>query len=404
MIAACPKCKARYRIDREKLRDEGVRLRCSRCEAVFRVRPPAAASPAPPQPATPAESPASPAGVAASTPAGASTDSTPVGGSAESTPVGAPPSPDAMPAGAPASLGSVPEGPPASAVSSPPPASPEVSAPAAAQAPSEPGPAPATPDAPSEPGPDAPCIGVALPDADLGKQVADTLAARGLRSFVVHDGVEAMLEIQRQLPVAVVLSATLPKMYGFQVCEVVKRNPSLCGTQVILAGAIHHKDRYRRPPDDLYGADAYVEEPDLPDGLLPILDRALAGRDLASDAGPEPVRAAEPLQPAPSVPAPVENEAPPPAAAPPAAPADDGLEEERAKAERLARIIVSDIVLYNEERFTEAVRVGNVVEALAAEIAEGRALFVERVDERVRDERDHLADELVRVARARGMA
>ena len=42
MIAACPKCSALYRIDKGKLRPEGARLRCSRCEAVFRVCPPEA--------------------------------------------------------------------------------------------------------------------------------------------------------------------------------------------------------------------------------------------------------------------------------------------------------------------------------------------------------------------------
>ena len=42
MIAACPKCGARYRIERGKLRRDGTRLRCSRCEAVFRVSPPPA--------------------------------------------------------------------------------------------------------------------------------------------------------------------------------------------------------------------------------------------------------------------------------------------------------------------------------------------------------------------------
>ena len=41
MIAACPKCQARYRIEREKIGEAGVRLRCSRCESVFRVRAPA---------------------------------------------------------------------------------------------------------------------------------------------------------------------------------------------------------------------------------------------------------------------------------------------------------------------------------------------------------------------------
>jgi hypothetical protein len=96
--------------------------------------------------------------------------------------------------------------------------------------------------------------------------------------------------------------------------------------------------------------------------------------------------------------------APAPAAvAPPRPRRDDGLEEERAKAERLARIVVSDIVLYNEERFAAAARAGNVVEAMAADLAEGRHLFEERIDPRVRAERDHLTDELLRSARQRGM-
>ncbi|MGI9591381.1 MAG: zinc-ribbon domain-containing protein, partial [Myxococcota bacterium] len=40
MIAGCPKCSARYRIDAAKLGAEGARLRCTQCEAVFRVTPP----------------------------------------------------------------------------------------------------------------------------------------------------------------------------------------------------------------------------------------------------------------------------------------------------------------------------------------------------------------------------
>jgi hypothetical protein len=82
--------------------------------------------------------------------------------------------------------------------------------------------------------------------------------------------------------------------------------------------------------------------------------------------------------------------------------AGDGLDEQRAKADRLARIIVSDIVLYNEQKFAAAIRKGNVVEALDGDLAEGRHLFQERIDARVRAERDYLADELLRVAKARG--
>lgn len=317
MIAACPKCKARYRIDRRKLSPDGVRLRCSRCEAVFRVRAP--------------EDGGGAAGHAAA----------------------------------------------------------PRSAPAAAR---EPAPAtePAPPKAPAAPEPVyEPDRGVllALPDAEVAKRTADLLRERGLHVVMATDGVEAMLEIQRRTPRAVLLAADLAKMFGFQVCEVVKRNESLSSTFVVLAGAIHHQDRYRRPPGELYGADAYLEVPDLPEGLLPLLSRA--GLPLGTANAPAPQ--------APAPPPPAPSPAPKPQAA------GDGLDEERAKADRLARIIVSDIVLYNEEKFSKAVQQGNVETAMESDLAEGRGLFQERIDPRIREERDHLMDELVRVARTRGM-
>jgi len=89
----------------------------------------------------------------------------------------------------------------------------------------------------------------------------------------------------------------------------------------------------------------------------------------------------------------------------PAAPAqDDGLAAEREKAERLARIVVSDIVLYQGEKFEHGIRTGNLVEALDTEIEEGRSFFRQRISEPVQSERDYLIDELMRVARERGMS
>jgi CheY-like chemotaxis protein len=248
---------------------------------------------------------------------------------------------------------------------------------------------------------------VAIPDAELAKQTASALSARGLQTSVVHDGVDAMLEIQRQLPRLVILSASLPKMYGFQICEVMKRNESLRSIPVVLAGSIYHTDRYRREPDQLYGADAYLEEPDLPGGLFPILEKIGVPAAPAATPSPEP-----PPQPAP---APAVTPEPPPApAAPPtstpvaattpepaAARDDDGLGEERAKAERLARIIVSDIILYNEEKFADALRRGCVEEVMGPDLEEGRDLFRDRIDARVREERDYLVTELLRVANLR---
>jgi predicted Zn finger-like uncharacterized protein len=305
MIAACPRCGARYRIERERIRPEGVRLRCRRCEAAFRVRAPGA---------RPAEPPA----------------------------VGAPTPPAALPTEPPRDRRRL--------------------------------------------------VLVADPDPQRAKATAAALGEAGLEVLLAHDGVEAILAIQRSLPRAVILDASLPRMFGFQVCELVKRNESLRGIHVLLVGSVHRTDRYRRPPGELYGADAYLEEPGLAQAALAELAR------LGLPVAPRP---APPAAPRPAAPRAAPAPAPGAPALPAPAPEAGAPAEAVAKAERLARIIVSDIVLYNQEKFAAAVAAGNVLEALEAELEEGRALFRERVDARVRGQRDFLADEMLRVARAR---
>nr|MDJ0868805.1 response regulator [Myxococcota bacterium] len=353
---------------------------------------------------------------------------------------------------------------------------------------------------------------VAHANPDACKVLVESIEGWGLQVVVAHDGVEAMLGIQRTLPRLVLLDAALPKMFGFQVCEIVKRNESLRSIQVALIGAIHNEQRYRRLPNELYGADAYVEAQDLPEALRGVCERVgLLSRESApaaapvaveapaeTPAAPVPVEApavapvapaaVDPPAVAPVAPAAVDAPAAPlaldtpavepaaplsletpavepaapvavevaaaapasaPAAAPPAvapgvgappapampaaaappaqvpapepleldqplepapavqpvaAPPVDELAPARAEAERLARIIVSDIVLYNPEKFATAIRGGNVLDAMQDELHEGRALLSGRIDPRVRDAHDFVAAELLRVARSRGSA
>jgi CheY-like chemotaxis protein len=274
------------------------------------------------------------------------------------------------------------------------------------------------------PGPDAPLVLVGTPDEDVGKKLREALESWGLRAAIVADGVDTMLEIQRQLPAAVVLAPTLPRMYGFQVCEIIKRNESLQRIGVILLGAIHHPDRYRRPPGELYGADAYVEEPDLPEALfselrqLGVMARPAEARPGGDVTAPRPESPGAPAGvPAPLAPGPAQPDpgrAPEPTLADePRAPSEmaasassepsDELSDARAQAERLARIIVSDIVLYNEDKFAAAIEAGTVAESLGPDLEEGRGLFRDRVDARVQHEKDFLTEELLRVARTRAM-
>ena len=183
MIVACPGCSARYQIEPDRLRPEGVRLRCSRCEAVFRVSP------------APAETASFP-------------------------PASAPPIPVPQPEAS---------GEPAPSL--PPPMS-----------------RPTPPKIASPPIDRERMVLIADPEVEQGKSTASALAQWGLQPTLVHDGVEAILAIQRLLPRAIVIDAALPKMFGFQICEIVKRNESLREIHVVLVGAIHNRNRYRRPP------------------------------------------------------------------------------------------------------------------------------------------------------------
>lgn len=373
MIVACPGCAARYRMESDRLRPEGVRLRCSRCEAVFQVSRPSAVG-----------------------------ESREAVREAHTRPV------------------------------------------AAQQAEAPRMPAPSLPPPMSRPTPPIPersaadrqqTVLIADPEIEQGKATASAMMQWGLRPTLVHDGVEAMLAIQRLLPRAIVIDAALPKMFGFQVCEIVKRNESLRDIHVVLVGAIHDRTRYRRPPEEIYGADAYVERQDLPGslysifaefGMLPAVapssqpraaQAAVASPRVRPIVDPVSVRAAT-LMPEREVAARAPAAAPIPVARPAvsapkfeAAKASGsapgrgaGIDERIQQAERLARIVVSDIVLYSQEKFAAAVRAGNVLEAMKGDLAEGRSLFAARVDPAIQQERDFLAEELLRVAKARSGA
>ncbi|MDD5224068.1 MAG: hypothetical protein PHE84_08765, partial [bacterium] len=92
-------------------------------------------------------------------------------------------------------------------------------------------------------------------------------------------------------------------------------------------------------------------------------------------------------------PTPAPAPVPPPAAKPPEAPAATGSPEEE-KAKRLARIIVSDIALYNADSIKEGLQKGNFYELLKRDIEEGYKLFKERVPAPVREGHDYLKEAL----------
>lgn len=78
----------------------------------------------------------------------------------------------------------------------------------------------------------------------------------------------------------------------------------------------------------------------------------------------------------------------------PADTGDDSLHEE---AQRLARLLVTEIKLYNEEEVEEGRRNRNIYQTLREDINRSRQIYEERIDEKIRAETDYFHEELVRI-------
>lgn len=276
-------------------------------------------------------------------------------------------------------------------------------------------------------------------------------------SFLVYDsndGGEAMAIIERVKPDVVLLDVALPTMYGFEICEAMRKDPRLAQTKIILLAAIYDKRRYRRDPASLYGADDVIEKHRIPGELVARIHSLLgtqsqgershdtgaeqtvadvdnwlearsdgqegsayaplaAGDEMASAPGPHEVSAdlatavgSTPAWDGVDLAAPVVGTTSVAPAGDPftaeltqsfgeakaASEPTTGIEaiavtvaepenlpEDHLKARRLARIIVADIALYNPEKVRQGIMEGNISQLLAEEYAEGEALYAQRV-------------------------
>lgn len=250
---------------------------------------------------------------------------------------------------------------------------------------------------PTAAGRNLPRVLIAHESSAFCEAVRGVLVAEPWEIAVCHDGVAA-LDLLRSRDMAVaLLDVALPGRYGFEVCEELRSNPLTAGVKVLLFASIYDKTRYKRMPRTLYGADDYIEKHHIPDQLVGKVRALLSGADATvTPVADDDNRTAVP--PAPQMPAQELHEARAllrreeetattvPAAAPALLP------EAHVKARRLARIIASDIALYNQEAVEEGIRTGTFFTLLAHDIAEGRSFYRQRVVEEIRNATNYLED------------
>ncbi len=239
----------------------------------------------------------------------------------------------------------------------------------------------------------------------MAEGIASFLKTWGVSTTLLADGGRALLGVFRTPPDLVIVGGHLPAVSGSILTEILRRADNMKGVRIVRVTALDEPAGARE-----FEADMTIEPGDLPDGLAEVLERFGIGRR------PGPKVAG--VRPPPRAPASkavelsvleedeefvidLETAGPPeppsPAPAPKGRTPKSGSDPRFVPAERLARVIIADIVLYNGDRFDRAIREGNLEQALKAELSEGRTLFASRIPEEIRSERDFIAAELDRV-------
>lgn len=214
---------------------------------------------------------------------------------------------------------------------------------------------------------------VAHEDVSIVERIKNVLSQADYDVITATNGIDAMVSATKERPYLVIVSVSLPKIYGFEVCKRLKERPELKDIKVILIASIYSSTRYKRPPENLYGADGYLEEHEIESQLLDKINRLKGVIERPEEK--ERLEEAE-----------TESQQPGPRVQPAAQP--DKIE----KARRLARTIISDIYLYSRAKFDEAIKNDNFFTAFENEIKEGMKLYNSRIPEDVRATGDYFRE------------
>lgn len=289
MIASCPACTARFRLDRERLGGKRITLRCSRCHQVFKIEVPVTATTA-----------------------------------------------------------------------------------------------------------NSSRVLVAHSDEALCTTIGEILARDGMTFQICHSGLEALRCMEAAPPQVAIVDVALPGLFAFELVEKVRSRPALKEVKLLLLSSVYNRMAYKRTPTSLYGADDYIEKHHIPNDLVPKINR------LVTHAEPLSKRRSPPREEEVAGKALEQREAVVESreyieeintmirSAEEREVSADSSEEATEKARRLARIIASDIALYNQELVEEGIRTGRFYELLAGEIEEGKRLFAVRVAPELRRQEDFL--------------
>jgi CheY-like chemotaxis protein len=114
----------------------------------------------------------------------------------------------------------------------------------------------------------------------IRQSLRQTLLRSGYRVLEARDGVEAMDMLLRQRPAVLILDLEMPNLNGYEVLNLIRREPALASLQIIMMTARSSEKHYQRAGE--LGAHAYLTKPSAPEILLETVEDLLAGEGGAS--------------------------------------------------------------------------------------------------------------------------
>jgi response regulator RpfG family c-di-GMP phosphodiesterase len=176
--------------------------------------------------------------------------------------------------------------------------------------------------------------------------LGENLRRLGFEVAYFETGPPTLEFVRRTRAELVIVNVYLKGMLGVEVTEEIKADSALEETRVILIGALFRANRFRANPTNLYGADEYIEEQIPEKEFRQIIHKFFPELGEAAESETEP--------------------------------------REYDEARRLARLILSDIIIYHAAKVEQGIRDGNFFEVLRTEIDEGRQYYDSRIPARVR--------------------
>ena len=106
------------------------------------------------------------------------------------------------------------------------------------------------------------------------------LTQAGCHVLLAEDGFDALAKITDHLPDVIFVDVMMPRLDGYQTCALIKKNPRLSSTPVIMLSS--RDGLFDRARGRMVGSDEYLTKPFTKDSLLKTVASHTAARPAAA--------------------------------------------------------------------------------------------------------------------------